>query len=65
MKPQMAEIIQDLAKLHITLLVLSLESDEDIERCVCVHKSIKSYMVGDTLANLVKNFYAKIINALK
>ena len=55
-KPQMAEIIQDLAKLHITLLVLSLESDEDIERCVRVHKSIKSSIVGDTLANLAKKF---------
>ena len=34
MMPQMAEIIQKPSKLHITLMVLRLQSDEDIETCV-------------------------------
>ena len=34
MMPQMAEIIQKPSKLHITLMVLRLQSDEDIEMCV-------------------------------
>ena len=34
MMPQMAEIIQNPSKLHITLMVVSLQSDEDIEMCV-------------------------------
>ena len=32
--PKMANIIQNPSKLHITLMVLSLQSDEDIEKCV-------------------------------
>ena len=32
--PQMTDVIQNPSKLHITIMVLSLQSDEDIEKCV-------------------------------
>ena len=38
MMPQMADVIQNPSKLHITLMVLSLKSDEEIE--MCVHTNI-------------------------
>ena len=34
LRPEMANIIQNPSKLHITLMVLSLQSGEDIEKCV-------------------------------
>lgn len=34
MMPEMEDIIQNPSKLHITLMVLSLQTDEDIEMCV-------------------------------
>jgi len=32
--PQMAELLQDITKLHITLMVLKLKSDDEIEKYV-------------------------------
>ena len=37
MMPQMADVIQNPSKLHITLMVLSLQTDEDIEMCVSIN----------------------------
>lgn len=47
MMPQMADIIQSPSKLHITLMVLRLQSDKDIETCVptIMHIVILSFYI--------------------
>ena len=62
MMPQMAEIIQNPSKLHITLMVLRLKSVEDIETYVCPLYYASSYSIQSIILCIYNCTLLLVIN---